>query len=150
MARPPKPPNRPATPRYPTREKAPVPNQAADFQKELSLREFSQRAPDETEGEEMASDILKAHDRAAAIIMAAQVEMTLQQLLLACLPNGTVEIFLPPSGPLSGFYAKNCMAFAMGIISKTVLQDLEIIRRIRNAFAHAHAPVKFSDSQIME
>jgi hypothetical protein len=118
--------------------------------KELSLREFSRRAPDEAEWEEIWSDILKAHDRAAAIIMAALVERQLQLLLLACLPNGTVEIFLPPSGPLSGFYAKNHVAFAMGVISKPVLTDLEVIRTIRNAFAHAPASLKFTDRQIME
>jgi DNA-binding MltR family transcriptional regulator len=76
--------------------------------------------------------------------------MYLQRLLLAHLPNAKPEIFLPPSGPLTDFYAKNHLAFAMGIIPEALLKDLEIVRRVRNAFAHAPAPVRFSDPPIRD
>jgi len=49
---------------------------------------------------------------------------------------------------LTDFYAKNHLAFAMGIIPETFLKDLEVVRRVRNAFAHAPAPVRFSDAPI--
>jgi DNA-binding MltR family transcriptional regulator len=114
------------------------------------LREFSRRLPAGEEWPEAGDDIRNVHDRAAAIILGAHVEMYLQRLLLAHLPNAKPEIFLPPSGPLTDFYAKNHLAFAMGIIPKAILKDLEVVRRVRNAFAHAPAPMRFSDPPIRD
>ena len=125
-------------------------DQRAGLPKQSSLREYSRRVPAEVDAAEIAADIRNAHDRAATIILGAHVEMYLQRLLLAHLPNAKPEIFLPPSGPLTDFYAKNHLAFAMGIIPEALLKDLEIVRRVRNAFAHAPAPVRFSDPPIRD
>ena len=97
---------------------------------------------------EMRAEIFNAPDRAAAIIRGSHVEMYLEQLLLAYLPNATPEIFSQPNGPLTDFYAKNHLAFAMGIIPEALLKDLDVVRRVRNAFAHAPAPMRFSDPPI--
>jgi hypothetical protein len=116
--------------------------------KQWTLREFSRREPAEEERAEIADDIRNAHDRAAGIILGSLVEMYLQELLLAYLPNAGPEIFSQSNGPLTDFYAKNHLAFAMGIIPEALLKDLEVVRRVRNVFAHAVAPVRFSDPPI--
>jgi hypothetical protein len=90
----------------------------------LSLREFARRAPADEDGPEIRGEIHNAPDRAAAVILGARVEMHLEQLLLEDLPNATPEIFSQPNGPLTDFYAKNHLAFAMGIIPEGLLKDL--------------------------
>jgi hypothetical protein len=132
QSRPPQPPDRAPAPRYRKRGKGRS-GQKSNSPQELSLNEFSRRAPNDDEWSEVITDILNSHDRTAAILVSAQIELKLQELILTYLPNGTVEIFLSPNGPLNGFYAKNQMAFAMGIIPKSLFEDLEIMRRVRNA-----------------
>jgi DNA-binding MltR family transcriptional regulator len=112
------------------------------------LREFSRRLPADEDWPEIQADIRNAHDRTAAIILGSHVEMYLNELLIAYLPNAKPEIFSQPNGPLTDFYAKNHLAFAMGIIPEALLKDLEVVRRVRNAFAHAPAPMRFSDAPI--
>jgi hypothetical protein len=122
--------------------------QEDDLPKQLSLREFGRRTPADEDWPEIQAEIRNAHDRAAGIILGSLVEMYLEQLLLANLPNAKPEIFSQPNGPLTDFYAKNQLAFAMGIISEALLKDLEVVRRVRNVFAHAVAPMRFSDPPI--
>jgi DNA-binding MltR family transcriptional regulator len=141
--RPPKPPDRPANPRHKK-------DRQSRNSEKPSLHDFSRREPNVGEWEETINDILNAHDRAAAIILASQAELWLQQLLISYMPNGNEDILFSANGPLSGFYAKNQLAFAMGIIPLVLLQDLEVIRRVRNAFAHAPATIRFSDTPVME
>jgi hypothetical protein len=49
-------------------------------------------------------------------------------------------------GPLATFAAKGSLCYALGFIDEAVFRDLEIIRRIRNRFAHDHASSEFFDS----
>jgi hypothetical protein len=116
--------------------------------KQSSSREFSGRVPAEEDRAEIADDIRNAHDRAAGIILGSLVETYLQELLLVYLPNAGPEIFSQPNGPLTDFYAKSHLAFAMGIIPKALLKDIEVVRRVRNALAHALAPVRFLDGPV--
>ena len=137
----------PDQPRYRKRGNGSA-DQRAGLPKQSSLREFSRRLPADEEGPEIGAEIRNANDRAAAIILGAHVEMKLEQLLLAYLPNAKPEIFSRPNGPLTDLYAKSQLAFAMGIIPEALLKDLEVVRRVRNAFAHCPAPMRFSDAPI--
>jgi DNA-binding MltR family transcriptional regulator len=103
----------------------------------------------ETDFEEYFDDVQNSHDRSAVVIVVAQIEYQLQRLLTTYLPNNDVAPFLFENGPLSGLYAKNVLAFGMGLIDKKTFDDLEIIRRIRNAFAHSPAPIKFLDGPVL-
>lgn len=116
--------------------------------KKSSLREFARRERTGEDWRELG-DIANVNDRVVGIVLGSDVEWYLEQLLLAYLPNATPEIFLASNGPLTDFYAKNHLAFSMGIIPKALLKDLEVVRRVRNAFAHARAPMRFSDAPIM-
>jgi hypothetical protein len=48
-------------------------------------------------------------------------------------------------GPLSSFSAKIDMAFAMDIITKHVFDELNKIRKMRNAFAHSKARLSLEE-----
>ena len=49
---------------------------------------------------------------------------------------------------MSSFYCKNLLGFGLGLYSRKTLDDLEIIRKIRNAFAHSARPITFETDQI--
>lgn len=54
------------------------------------------------------------------------------------------------NGPLSSFAAKIKIGHALGIYPPRVREELDLIRHIRNAFAHSWAQLEFSTPQICE
>jgi hypothetical protein len=140
MARSPKPPDRPRNPRYVG--KPPI---STD---EISLTDFSRRHPDEKEWEEIHTEINQAHDRVVAIILSAQIELYLQHLLMSLFPHRTVDEMFSVNKPLSSFEAKIHFASAMRLIPEEMEPDLNVIRRLRNAFAHAPSTIRFSDPPV--
>jgi hypothetical protein len=77
-------------------------------------------------------------DRAAAIILAAWVEEELLGAIKSKLEkdDSIFKKLFYNSGPLSSFSAKIDIAKALGIYDSEIYSDLNIIRRIRNEFAH--------------
>ena len=81
--------------------------------------------------------IRKQDDRAMVLSLAAFAEDTLGRLLLVYLRESKqakelVEGFNAPLGTLS---TRIKAAFSIGLLTKEQYEDLEIARRIRNAFA---------------
>ncbi len=93
-------------------------------------------------------------DRAIAILEAAQVDRSLEVIikykLIKLNSEDEKNLFIGDSAPLSTFSAKTKMAFALGIFGRKTRKELDIIRTIRNAFAHAAKPLTFSTSQITD
>ena len=54
------------------------------------------------------------------------------------------------NGPLSTFAAKIRMGYVLGIYEKIIKEELDLIRHIRNAFAHARELTDFSTPDIIE
>lgn len=77
-------------------------------------------------------------DRGAALLAAAYLEGTLEQALRQCLVRDELgdALFDESSGPLGTLAAKLKMARALGVIPELVYRDLELVRSIRNDFAH--------------
>ena len=76
-------------------------------------------------------------DRGAAVLAAGFVDEYLSVYLRSRIVDSKVgdELF-SPLGPLSGFSQKIACAYAFGFIAKRHYDDLSIIRRVRNHFAH--------------
>ena len=78
----------------------------------------------------------------------------LDGLLKKALQNSFVEDktviqeLVEGNGPISSFSCRINIAFAIGIISSNVRHDLNLIRKIRNDFAHAHHELMFEDHKI--
>ncbi len=53
-------------------------------------------------------------------------------------------------GPLSSFSAKIDLSYALQLIDKKTSDDLTIIRKIRNQFAHSMSLVNFGSPEILE
>lgn len=62
--------------------------------------------------------------------------------------NDTWEHLTAESGPISTFARKIALGHALGIYDKRMKDDLDIIRKIRNVFAHAKRMVKFENPAI--
>ncbi|MFY8097859.1 MAG: MltR family transcriptional regulator [Flavobacterium sp.] len=54
------------------------------------------------------------------------------------------------NGPLGTFSSKIKMAFALGFISKSTMDNLELIRKVRNDFGHTYEPINFDTENIRQ
>lgn len=91
-------------------------------------------------------DINKLHDeiktisdRACAIVCVAYLDDFLQKIILSFLCEDSTaqnKTLFAQNGPLSTFSSKIVLAYRLGLISKYEQNSLNLIRKIRNAFAH--------------
>lgn len=111
-----------------------------------SLYSLPTEQPTTDDLKNIRDEILKSSDRNAVILASSNLEWQLGRLILHKLPNATPENpgkLLDRDGSLSGVFAKNHLGFALGLYDKDTLYDLEVIRRIRNAYAHTPRPITF-------
>jgi hypothetical protein len=81
----------------------------------------------------------KESDRASVILASAMIEKSLEMVIKAKLiPSLSKrdELFDTPYAPLRNFKAIIELAYRIGLISSNLYRDLNIIRDIRNDFAH--------------
>jgi DNA-binding MltR family transcriptional regulator len=89
-------------------------------------------------------------DHTAAIIAGTIVEARLRQALEKVMVRDAEierEMF-HPSGPIGDFAAKIRLAFLLGLISKEGLQNLNLIKDVRNRFAHWVEVESFKSSNV--
>ena len=142
--RPPKPADRKAQPRH--RKGA-----ANEQPQKRTIQRLIRERPSPDDFARLDREVQQVHSRSAAILLASEVELYLELAILTKLPNNDadiVKILVGRDGPLGGFFAKIHLAFAMGLITADQCHDLNIIRTVRNAFAHAPRPIEFSTEEI--
>jgi hypothetical protein len=91
-------------------------------------------------------------DRSAALVGAAILESGLERILIHNLKVKTAELkeqLFQLRGPLGDFSSKISMAVAYGFISEAYGGELQIIRKMRNVFAHAITTVSFDTPEIV-
>jgi hypothetical protein len=80
------------------------------------------------------------------------IERVLEQLIIVRLGlvNSDLAITLfERDGALSTFYGNISLARALGLIDDPVKDDLDTVRRLRNAFAHSAVPITFSSEEVI-
>lgn len=77
-------------------------------------------------------------DRAIVIIGGSFLDIVLNHILLAFFPEGDTEVnrMMQFDQPLGSFGNKVRLAYCLGLIEKVVKDDLKLIGKIRNRFAH--------------
>ena len=75
-------------------------------------------------------------DRACAILAATMLDASLEKLLRKTLIPQAADDLFQPQGPLSTFYAKIILSSSIGLISNDECRELQLLRKIRNHFAH--------------
>ena len=83
-------------------------------------------------------NIEKKDERTIAILGGTFLEMSLEHLLYAFLPDDEKEVkkLFEYNQPLGNFSNKIAISYCLGLIDKMVKNDLNLIRKIRNKFAH--------------
>lgn len=85
------------------------------------------------------SDIRDGNPRVAAILAGARVQSVLRQAILfnlVPLKSKEDDDLFDRSGPLATFSAQIKIGYALGLYGTKVRHDLDVIRDIRNEFAH--------------
>ena len=117
-----------------------------EIPKTRTLRELSRLSPTDDEIDVLLSEIDTHNHRAAAVLGGAFVEDALEyaiQRRFLSLSKAESEFIFEYPGPLSSFDAKIRAGFGIGLYGTIVRNDLHVIRRVRNAFAHAKKPISF-------
>lgn len=140
IERPPKPPkplDRPPSPRFKKRSKS------GRYTPSLSV---TKSRPTTEESEAAWKEIREASPRAAAILAVAYIESVIRFVIASRFVPLTDDELSPlynSSGPLSSFLQAVELGFALGLYGQIIHRDLTIIRVIRNAFAHTMKPLSF-------
>lgn len=98
---------------------------------------------------EAESELRGASDRAAAIVGASLIEVELEQLLVRSMVRDfPSKALFEGFGPLSSLSAKIKIAQCFGFLPPDLAADADLIRKIRNEFAHTHEPLSFETQRI--
>jgi mannitol operon repressor len=89
-------------------------------------------------------------DRGAALVGAALIDHRLSETLRAFMVSKTAagELLDGGSAPLCTFSARIKATFALGLIDRHEQQECDLIRKIRNEFAHRTHGIGFADLKI--
>jgi hypothetical protein len=145
--RPPKPPDREPSPRHKQKR-----HSQTEFETAIvAVRRLSDADPTPDDVAQYQQEAgAERGDRGAAILFATDLENTLQLAIIRMLQPASkqrAELF-GHNAPMGTFAYKITIAHAIGIFGDVTRKNLDIIRTIRNAFAHARRPIRFTDDKI--
>jgi hypothetical protein len=159
MARAPKPPDREASPRHKSKQANPSKSQVMKGLRALLIRPGAQLETGEYHeqvslgyGGKGGGAGRHRNDRGAALLLAANLENSLQIAIerrLAIAETHRTILFVDEASPLRRFSAKIRMGYALGLFGDGLKSNLDLVRMIRNVFAHAASPVHFSTPEVM-
>jgi hypothetical protein len=112
-----------------------------DQQLQQTLAALSETVP------RWVADFATEGERSAVIVGAAQLDNVLEQYLLIVLqpqPGGDDKLF-GSNGVLRDTYSKINIAYRLGIINADVERALQLVRKIRNDFAHSMESASLSE-----
>jgi len=90
-------------------------------------------------------------DRAAAILASSFVDNTLRKLLLAhMVDHPKVNDLFEGDRPLATFSSRITVAFGLGLLPPDRYADLDLVRKIRNHFAHSEEAASFSSPPVRD
>ena len=96
----------------------------------------------------LVSGLLAEGQRALVVVGAARLDLSLEHLLKSVMlhhPGGSDDLF-HSDRPLGTFSAKIALAYRLGLISGEIESSLQLVRKIRNDFAHSIGNASLSES----
>jgi mannitol operon repressor len=99
---------------------------------------------------EFLAEFQKESDRGGALVGAALLDARLERLLLSHLVKGkgSEELVSGGNAPLGSFSARINVCLALGLITPPEQHELNLVRKIRNEFAHREHGITFDDQKI--
>lgn len=118
-----------------------------------SLKSLSKDVPGGLEALNIIRSSIHHSDREIAIVCTSLLEYSLGNLLERSFRNLSSdqrrELF-EGTAPLSTFSARIAISYALAIVDKSIKSDLDLVRQIRNAFAHTIKPLNFDTPVIAD
>ena len=88
-------------------------------------------------------------DRSVVILAGSFIEMTLEKYLrMKLVDSESVAQLFSGYAPLATFSAKIEVGFALGLLPVHVYQDLKVVKKLRNIFAHEVEPWNFDSQRV--
>jgi len=118
-----------------------------------ALRALSRREADADDTSEFIRQInLGSNDRGAALLQATHADMALTKAIYRVLSvsDDMRDRVDGSGGPLETFSQRITMGRVLGIYGEDTEYNLNLIRQIRNTFAHAHTPITFMTKEIAD
>ena len=114
------------------------------------LSKLKRRFPSNEDSRKFARQIRREkNDRVTAISLCGFLDNCLKCAILHALPNETVAWTLfEDRGLLESFGAKITMGHALGLYGKQTRRNLDILRQVRNLFAHDISQLTFATPEI--
>lgn len=109
-----------------------------------NLKRFGSEEPTTKDIRALEAELYSGPDRTAGVVLASLVERSLGRLLRSSMRSDGVEDLFEPEGLMGTFSAKIKIAYALNLIGPTTRHDLNIIRSLRNQFAHSRRPIRFT------
>jgi hypothetical protein len=107
----------------------------------MSLRNLSRKMPGVLEINKVINELDKFSERELVILGVACIDdaltLALKIKLIDLKPEDDEQLFEKPGAALSTLSSKILLAFALGLISEEMREDLDCLRGIRNACAHS-------------
>jgi len=128
-----------------------MPNQPSYIKE---LRALTRTEPTSANLEEVENELYGSKsDRATVVLFGSFVDAHLERLVRSKLRkelnsedrNSLFEY----NGPMSSFSSKILMAYALDIIGPVTRKDLDLMRLLRNEFAHSRIPLSFKTPEVM-
>lgn len=87
---------------------------------------------------EFFSQFKDKDDRSSVILIGSLLDVFLEELLNKALldPPNSRECLVKDRGPINNLYSKNLACYQLGLIDNNLYKSINIIRDIRNKFAH--------------
>lgn len=97
-------------------------------------------------------DLQKETDRGASLIGAAFIDNVLESMFRAYFADDRkiVDELLNSNDLIGNLAVKGKLAYCLGLIGKENYEDINVIRKIRNEFAHLDKPVSFDMPEVKE
>jgi mannitol operon repressor len=99
---------------------------------------------------EFLAEFQKESDRGAALVGAALLDARLERILRShfIVGKSANELLDGGNGPLASFSARIKCCQALGLITDNEKNDIDLVRAIRNAFAHQEHGLNFESVKI--
>jgi hypothetical protein len=117
-----------------------------------AFREFTKSAPTADDIGPMEEEFYGQNDRACGILFGGWIDLALvsaiKSTLRPDLTSGLEKDLFDFEGPLGTFSSRINLAYALLIFGEKTKHDLELIRLIRNQFAHCRLPLRFEVPEV--
>jgi hypothetical protein len=116
------------------------------------LRKLKRKSPERSDGVGFGRSIRKEKNAVGvALLVCAFLDNCLAIAIWAALPNKiAAERLFEDRNPLDSFSAKIAMGHALGLYGNQTRRNLDILREIRNLFAHEATLLTFATSEIVQ